>query len=221
MFRTTILALADASFLSACTENAYTGNQQVSKTVVGAGAGAALGALGGLLVGKTTNASTRKAVLIGAGIGALSGGGVGLYMDKQEAELRRELRASGISVTRSGDTIVLNMPSDITFGTDQAGIQNQFYPTLTAVSKVLKKYNRTLVNVYGHADSDGDAGYNRQLSERRAVNVAQYLVRGGNRQERFYVVGYGEERPIATNASAAGKARNRRVEIQIEPLRQG
>ena len=219
MFRKAVLALTAATFLSACTENAYTGNQQVSKTVVGAGAGAALGALGGLLVGKTTNASTRKAVLIGAGIGALSGGGVGLYMDKQEAELRRELRASGISVTRTGDTIVLNMPSDITFGTDQAGIQSQFYPTLTAVSKVLKKYNKTLVNVYGHADSDGDAGYNRQLSERRAVNVAQYLVRGGNRQERFYVVGYGEERPIATNASAAGKAQNRRVEIQIEPLR--
>ena len=219
MLRKAILALTAASFLSACTENAYTGNQQVSKTVVGAGAGAALGALGGLLVGKTTNANTRKSVLIGAGIGALTGGGVGLYMDKQEAELRRELRASGISVTRTGDTITLNMPSDITFATNQAAVQDGFRPTLTAVSKVLQKYNKTLVNVYGHADSDGDAGYNRQLSERRAVNVAQYLVRGGNRQERFYVVGYGEERPIATNASAAGKAKNRRVEIQIEPLR--
>lgn len=221
MLKKTILALTAATFLSACTENAYTGNSQVSKTVVGAGAGAALGALGGLLVGKTTNASTRKSVLIGAGIGALTGGGVGLYMDKQEAQLRRELRSTGVSVTRQGDTIILNMPSDVTFGTNQAAVQSQFYPTLTSVSKVLSKYNKTLVNVYGHADSDGDAAYNRQLSEKRAVNVAQFLVRGGNRQERFYVVGYGEERPIATNASAAGKAQNRRVEIQIEPLRQG
>ena len=221
MIKKTILALSIATFLSACTENAYTGNTQVSKTVVGAGAGAALGALGGLLVGKTTNASTRKSVLIGAGIGALTGGGVGVYMDRQEAALRNELRASGVSVTRQGDTIILNMPSDITFATNQSGIQSAFYPTLSAVSKVLAKYNKTLVNVYGHADSDGDAGYNRQLSEERAVNVAQYLVRGGNRQERFYVVGYGEERPIASNASAAGKAQNRRVEIQIEPLRQG
>ena len=216
-----VLALVVTTSFTACTQNAYTGNTQASKTVVGAGAGAALGALGGLLVGKTTNASTRKSVLIGAGIGALTGGGVGLYMDKQEAQLREELRSTGVSVTRNGDTIILNMPSDITFGTNQAGIQSQFYPTLTSVSKVLQKFNKTLVNVYGHADSDGDAGYNRQLSERRAVNVAQYLVRGGNRQERFYVVGYGEERPIATNASAAGKAKNRRVEIQIEPLRQG
>ena len=220
MIKKTILALAAASFLSACTENAYTGNTQVSKTVVGAGAGATLGALGGLLVGKTTNASTRKSVLIGAGIGALTGGGVGLYMDRQEAQLRQELRASGVSVTRAGDTIVLNMPSDITFATDRAEIQPQFQATLSAVAKVLNKYNRTLVNVFGHADSDGDAGYNRRLSEQRAVNVAQALVRRGNRQERFYVVGYGEERPIASNASASGKARNRRVEIQIEPLRQ-
>ena len=220
MFRNTVIALSTATMLSACTADPYTGQRQVSRTVVGAGAGAALGALGGLLVGKTTNASTRKSVLIGAGIGALGGGAVGAYQDRQQAELRRELRGTGVSVTRQGDTIILNMPSDITFPSNGATVQPQFQPTLTSVSKVLRKYNRTLVNVYGHADADGAAGYNQQLSERRAVNVAQYLVRGGNRQERFYVVGYGEERPVATNATSAGKAQNRRVEIQIAPLTQ-
>ena len=214
-----IIALSAATFLSACTTDPYTGQPKVANTFVGAGTGAAVGALGGLLVGKTTNASTRKAVLIGAGIGALGGGAVGGYMDKQEADLRRELRASGVSVTRNGDMIVLNMPSNITFASDQSAVQSSFYPTLDAVAKVLKKYNRTLVNVYGHTDSDGSFTYNKDLSQQRAVNVAQYLVSRGTRQDRFYVVGYGEERPIASNASAAGKAQNRRVEIQIEPLR--
>ena len=214
-----LIGLCAATFLSACTTDPYTGQRKVANTFVGAGAGAAVGALGGLLVGKTTNASTRKAVLIGAGIGALGGGAVGGYMDKQEADLRRELQASGVSVTRTGDTIVLNMPSNITFASDQSAVQSSFYPTLDAVAKVLKKYNRTLVNVYGHTDSDGSFTYNKDLSQNRAVNVAQYLVSRGTRQDRFYVVGYGEERPIASNASAAGKAQNRRVEIQIEPLR--
>lgn len=214
-----VIALSAATFLAGCTSDPYTGQTKVANTFVGAGAGAAVGALGGLLVGKTTNASTRKAVLIGAGIGALGGGAVGGYMDKQEADLRRELRASGVSVTRNGDMIVLNMPSNITFASNQSGVQSSFYPTLDAVAKVLKKYNRTLVNVYGHTDSDGSFGYNKELSQARAVNVAQYLVSRGTRQDRFYVVGYGEERPVASNASAAGKAQNRRVEIQIEPLR--
>ena len=215
----TVVALSALAFVAGCTTDPYTGQSKVANTFVGAGAGAAVGALGGLLVGKTTNASTRKAVLIGAGIGALGGGAIGAYQDKQEAELRRELRSTGVSVTRSGDTIVLNMPSNITFATDQSNIQPRFEPVLGSIAKVLKKYNRTLVNVYGHTDSDGSFTYNKDLSERRAVNVARYLVARGTRQERFYVVGYGEERPIASNASADGKAQNRRVEIQLEPLR--
>ncbi|MEL6946369.1 MAG: OmpA family protein [Pseudomonadota bacterium] len=210
--------LVSASLISACTSDPYSGQSKVSNTVVGAGTGAAIGALGGLLVGKTTNANTRRSVLIGAGIGALAGGGIGLYQDRQERRLREELRSTGVSVTRQGDNIILNMPSNITFGTDRADIKPEFFRVLNSVATVLKEFDRSLVDVYGHTDADGSASYNQQLSERRGMNVAQYLVQRGINGRRFYVVGYGEERPVASNASADGKAQNRRVEIQIAPL---
>ncbi len=203
-----------------CTTDPYTGKPKASKTVIGAGTGAALGALGGLIVGNSTKASKRTAILVGAGIGALAGGGIGLYMDKQEQRLREQLRDSGVSVTRNGDTISLNMPSNITFATDQSAVRPEFHNVLTSVAHVLKEYNRTIVDVFGHTDSDGAESYNQDLSQRRAVSVAQFLINQGTDSRRYYVQGLGESRPIASNATAAGKAANRRVEISIEPLRQ-
>lgn len=217
----TIAAALTALMLTACTSDPYTGQQKVSNTAIGAGTGAALGAIGGLIVGKNSGAKTRNAVLIGAGIGALAGGGIGVYQDRQEARLRQELQNTGVSVSRSGDEIILNMPSNITFATDQANIKPEFYRVLNSVALVLKEFNRNLVNVYGHTDSDGSDQYNQQLSERRAVNVSQYLVQQGTDGRRYYVVGYGEERPVASNASAEGKSQNRRVEIRLVPLREG
>ncbi len=213
-----IVSLVAVIALAACTSNPYTGQRQVSKTALGAGGGAAVGALGGLLIGKTTGASTRKAVLIGAGIGALTGGGIGLYQDRQEAKLREELRNSGVSITRNGDKIILNMPSNITFTTGSDSIKPEFFRVLNSVALVLKEFNQTTVNVFGHTDSDGGESFNQQLSERRGVNVANYLVSQGTDGRRFYIVGFGEERPIASNATADGKSRNRRVEIEIAPL---
>lgn len=212
------LALLAATLVAACTTDPFTGQQKVSNTAIGAGTGAALGALGGLIVGKTTSASTRQAALIGAGIGALTGGGIGLYQDKQEAKLRDELRNTGVSVSRSGNSIILHMPNNITFASGASSIRPEFYRVLNSVALVLKEYNRTLVDVYGHTDSDGSAAYNVQLSEKRGVNVAEYLVSQGIDTRRFYVVGYGEERPIASNSTSEGKARNRRVEIKIDPI---
>lgn len=215
------IILAATTALAACTTDPYTGQRKVANTTIGAGTGAAIGALGGLIVGKTTNANTRNSVLIGAGIGALTGGGIGLYMDRQEAKLREELRNSGVSVTRNGDTIILNMPSNITFASGDSNIKPEFFRVLNSVALVLKEFNRSIVNVFGHTDSDGSDSFNQQLSERRGTTVAQYLVNQGNDVRRFYVVGFGEERPIATNATPEGKAQNRRVEIQIAPLTQG
>ncbi len=214
-----ILATAFAAImLSACTTDPYTGQSKIANTTIGVGAGAAVGALGGLIVGKTTNADTRKSVLIGAGIGALGGGGIGLYQDRQEAKLRDELRNTGVSVTRNGDTIILNMPSNITFASGQSTVKPEFNRVLDSVALVLKEYNKTIVNVFGHTDSDGGASFNQQLSEQRGTSVAQYLVNRGTDVRRYYVVGYGEERPVASNATQNGKAQNRRVEIQIAPL---
>lgn len=215
------LAVAIAFTISACTTDPYTGQRKVSNTAIGATTGAALGALGGLIVGNSTNANKRNAILIGAGIGALTGGGIGLYMDKQEARLREQLRGTGVSVTRNGDVITLNMPSNITFASGQSAVKPEFYDVLNAVSLVLKEYNRTIVNVFGHTDSDGSDAFNQDLSEKRALSVAQYLISQGSDSRRYFVLGYGESQPIASNATAVGKASNRRVEIEITPLTNG
>lgn len=218
MFRNIILAASAATLLAACSTDPYTGEQKLSNTAVGAGAGALLGTAAGLVIGKTTSASTRKSMLIGAGLGALTGGGIGLYMDNQEAKLRQRLEGTGVSVTRVGDTIVLNMPSSITFDTDRSEVKPQFYDVLNSVAIVLREFDKTLVDVTGHTDSDGSDAYNQELSERRAGSVAEYLVAQGNNYRRFQVLGMGEAQPVASNASGDGKARNRRVEIQIAPL---
>jgi outer membrane protein OmpA-like peptidoglycan-associated protein len=212
-----IIALAAAAALAACTTDPFTGQQKLSNTAGGAMIGAGAGALVGLAVGGT-GVAQRNAALIGAGVGALAGGAIGAYMDHQEAELRAQLQGTGVSVTRNGDYIILNMPSNITFASDQDAISSQFYPTLNSVTLVLKKYNQTLIDVYGHTDSTGDDAHNLDLSQRRAMSVATYLNGQGIDGRRFSVIGYGESRPIATNATAEGRALNRRVEIQLLPI---
>lgn len=202
------------------TENPYTGEQQVSKTTAGAGLGAAGGALLGAVIGNNVgDGNAGRGALIGAGVGALAGGSVGQYMDQQEARLRDELRATGVSVTRQGNNIILNMPEDITFSTGSSQIKPGFYRTLDSVSTVLRKYDRTTVLVHGHTDSVGGTSYNQGLSERRASSVSGYLANRGVSPGRLVPQGFGETRPIASNDSAAGRAQNRRVEIHIAPRR--
>lgn len=215
MYKKIALVVAVAAFAAGCSTDPYTGQQKLSNTAGGAMLGAAVGAGAGLLAGGN---DTRNA-LLGAGIGALAGGAIGGYMDKQEAELRAQLQGTGVSVTRQGDYVILNMPSNITFQTDQSDIQPGFYPTLNSVALVLQKFNKTLVDVYGHTDSTGNDGYNMELSQRRASSVAQYLQAQGVDGRRFAVVGMGESQPIASNATEAGRAQNRRVEIRLSPIR--
>jgi outer membrane protein OmpA-like peptidoglycan-associated protein len=217
MTRKWIATMSCAALIAGCTTDPFTGQPKVSNTAGGAAIGAGLGALAGMAVGGSKNAQ-RNAVLIGAGIGALTGGAVGAYMDQQEAELRRQLQGTGVSVTRVGDQIILNMPSNITFNTDQYSIMPAFFPTLNSVALVVNKYNRTIVDIYGHTDSTGSAAHNLQLSERRAMSVASYLAAQGVDARRFAVTGFGDTRPIASNATSEGRAQNRRVEIQLSPL---
>jgi len=216
--KASILALVSV-YLTACTTtDPYTGEQKMSNTAGGAVLGAALGAVGGAVVGGGGRGS-RNAALIGAGIGALAGGAVGNYMDRQEAELRAELQGTGISVTRQGDNIILNMPSNITFATDQYAVMPQFYPTLNSVGIVLKKFNQTLIDINGHTDSTGSLAHNQQLSDQRAQSVANYLFGQGLDQRRVSAIGFGPSQPVASNATPDGRAQNRRVEVQISPLR--
>jgi len=214
-----LVALAAALALSACTTtNPYTGDSQLSNTAGGTLIGASGGALAGALIGSATGGDAGVGALIGAGVGGLAGAGIGNYMDQQEAELRAQLQGTGVSVTRVGQQIILNMPSNITFGTDQSNVQPSFNSTLVSVALVLKKFDQTSVNVYGHTDSTGGDSHNLSLSQRRAVSVATILANQGIDQRRFYIEGKGSSSPIASNASEAGRAQNRRVEIQLSPL---
>ncbi|WP_116653152.1 OmpA family protein [Pelagibacterium sediminicola] len=212
-------AALSALLLAGCTTtNPFTGESQISNTAGGALIGAGGGALGGALIGAAAG-DARIGALIGAGVGALAGGAIGNYMDQQEAELRAQLQGTGVSVTRMGDNIVLNMPSNITFGVNQSDVQPQFQSTLTSVALVLQKYNQTLVDIIGHTDSTGSASYNLTLSQQRATSVARVLSQNGVNSQRFFVEGRGFSQPIATNDNEQGRSQNRRVEIQIIPLR--
>jgi outer membrane protein OmpA-like peptidoglycan-associated protein len=215
-----------AVLLAGCTPtyDPVTGSQDVNRTAVGAGLGAAAGALAGLVYADAKDLNSkgsRQAILIGAGLGALTGGGVGLYMDNQEAELRQQLQDTGVSVTRNGNQIILNLPSNVTFDVDKDQVTPQFQPTLNSVALVMKKYNQTLLDVTGHTDSSGSDAYNLDLSNRRALSVANYLSQVASIDgRRFAVAGLGETQPIASNATDQGRSANRRVEIQISPLQQ-
>lgn len=201
--------------VSACSTDPYTGERKSSNAGVGAGIGAIVGAIGGAIVGGDDK---RKAMLIGAGIGAIAGGGAGYYMDRQEAKLREQLQRTGVQVVRDGDNIILNMPSNITFGSDSAALNPNFSDVLTSVGLVLKEYDKTYVDVLGHTDSSGSHEYNQALSERRAQSVATQLINEGTVRERIIVRGVGEDYPIADNTTENGKSLNRRVEIALSPV---
>jgi len=198
----------------------YSGEEQTSKATRGALIGAAAGAVAGLISGDDA-VERRQHALIGAGVGALAGGAIGNYMDRQEAELRAELEGTGVSVTRIGDNITLNMPGNVTFATDSSDLSPAFFDVLNSVGKVLKEYDQTVVEVAGHTDSTGSEAYNQSLSERRAASVSQFLQTKKVTSERLIVVGMGELRPVAENNSATGRQTNRRVEITMVPLTAG
>ena len=204
--------------LAGCyTYDPYTGDKKISDTTKGAGIGAAAGAVVGLLTGGDA-AAHRKNALIAAGVGALAGGAIGNYMDRQEASLRHDLAGTGVSVTRIGDNITLNMPGSITFKSDSAELDPSFFKVLNSVNLVLKKYNKTVVEVAGHTDSTGAPEYNQKLSERRANAVAQYLESQGLASNRVVTVGAGETRPVADNSTPQGRQANRRVELTLTPV---
>lgn len=207
------ISLALVVGLGACTTNPYTGEEQASKTAMGAGIGAAAGGL----IGAATGGS-RSAILLGVGIGALAGGGVGYYMDRQEDKLRAQLQNTGVSVTRNGDNIILNMPGNVTFATDSSNVSANFYPVLDSVALVINEFEKTYIDINGHTDSTGAESYNQTLSEARASSVARYLESQQVVPQRIVTRGMGESQPIADNDTPEGRALNRRVEIVLTPI---
>jgi outer membrane protein OmpA-like peptidoglycan-associated protein len=198
-----------------CTTNPETGNQRISKTAIGGVAGAVGGYLLGDLIGGRRD---RTEKILGAGIGAIAGAGVGYYMDQQEKKLRQQAAGTGVGVTRDGDQLVLDMPSEVTFATGSANLSPDFRSTLDKLGSTLIEYEKTYVDVLGHTDSVGTDISNQTLSEQRAQTVADYLAGRGVQRARLATKGFGESQPRASNTDEAGRAQNRRVEIRLVPV---
>ena len=212
-----MIATAAFVFAGCTTLDPYTGESKTSTATKGALIGAVSGAVVGLASGDDS-VERRQRALIGAGVGALAGGAIGYYMDRQEMKLRQELEGTGVSVHRDGDNITLNMPGNITFATDSSDLNAQFFAVLNSVAKVLTEFDKTIVEVAGHTDSTGSDEYNQALSERRASSVARYLQNQGINPQRMITIGLGESMPVADNSTADGRQLNRRVELTMVPL---
>jgi len=209
---------ASVIILAGCsTINPYTGEKQTAKSTTGALIGATAGALLGYA---TADKEKRKErALKGAGIGASYRGGLGYYMDVQEAKLKEKLAGSGVSVTRNGDDIMLNMPSNITFASGSASLSPEFYSALDGVVMVLNEYESTLVTVEGHTDNTGSDDFNLHLYRKTSRGPgAEYLRNKGIVEERLAATGSGESKPVTDNNTEATRAQNRRVEVSISPI---
>lgn len=199
--------------LTACTTTTNPGGATNAQT--GAATGALIGGLLGVVTGDNSSERLRRGA-IGAVAGAAVGGLIGSNLDAQAAELRRDLGGS-YGVTNTGEELIVSMPQDVLFATDSAVVRPENFANLRTIAESLRRYPDTRVEIVGHTDSTGDAGYNQRLSERRAAAVADVLRGEGVGGARIVAFGRGEDSPIATNLTPEGRAQNRRVEIIIRP----
>jgi outer membrane protein OmpA-like peptidoglycan-associated protein len=178
--------------------------------------GAALGALGGALAGSLIGGKGHRlgGALIGGAAGALAGGLIGQYLDKQAQELDA---IPGAQVQRRDDSLLVNFESQLLFDTGSSQLQPGAYDRLRSLARTLNNYPQSQVTVKGHTDSTGGERFNQKLSEERADRVRQFLVSEGVASSRVQSIGYGQSMPVASNATEAGRAQNRRVEVEIRP----
>ena len=196
-----------------------------TKTGKGAAYGAAGGAVAGAVLGQAIGRDTKGTIIgaaAGAAVGAAAGAGVGKMMDKQEAEMRDALAASdAAAVRREGELLAITLKGDVSFDLNSDAVRPGLYNELDRIAQIMIKYPETSILVEGHTDSSGPENYNQQLSERRANSVKDLLVQRGVQEYRVNIIGYGEGRPLVTNATPEGRQMNRRVEIRINPNAQG
>ncbi|MEM9434727.1 MAG: OmpA family protein [Pseudomonadota bacterium] len=213
MNRLLLPAAAAVITLGACTDPGSISNSNPNQNTQ---TGAIVGGLIGGLIGSSSSSDKLAKGVIGAGIGAAIGGVIGQQLDKQAEELRRDLDDS-IDVQNTGEELVVTMPQDLLFGVDSTTLRADLRSDLNILATNLNDYPDTTVIVVGHTDSTGSDEYNYDLSERRAAVVGDVLTNGGVDFSRVRTVGRGETQPVASNDSASGRAKNRRVEIVIRP----
>jgi len=213
MLNKPLAAVAAIGFLAGCANNAE--GPQIGER---AGVGAAIGAVVGGVLGAVVAKDDRAGILIGAGLGALTGAAIGNQLDEQQAELEKNLEGTGATVTNTGEQLLVNLPSSVSFDFDRADLKPEFFDPLAEVATTLNNYPSFLIDVVGHTDSVGSDAYNQSLSERRAGSVDNFLTGRGVLRDRIVSYGKGETAPIASNDTDFGRAENRRVELIITPI---
>lgn len=210
-----VLGVSAALALSACTDPASLGSTDQPRTATGALTGGVVGAVLGSIV--APSGKGRQGAILGGIVGATTGALVGNQLDKQAAEMRAALD-NNILVETTDNQLIVTLPEDITFDTDSTYVRPSLQTELAKVAASLVKYPDSTVQVIGHTDNVGDAGYNQGLSERRADSVAAILRANGVAAGRIVASGRGESEPKASNLTAEGRAQNRRVEIIVTPV---
>ena len=218
-FKTPIaLSLASLLGLAACQDSATRIQDPNYRAQTGAIAGAVLGGIiGASNRPGSTSAARNRSALVGAALGAAVGGAIGATLDQQAADLRNRLGNPNVTVTNMGGYLLVNLPDDVTFPTDSATVRSDLAAEIRSIAANLVSYPNSTIQVIGHTDNTGTAAYNFDLSQRRAVAVRDILLGAGVPSNRLSAAGAGEDRPVATNLTAAGRAQNRRVEIIITP----
>lgn len=205
------LFLGSAILLTSC-EAVQNANNQQKGTAIGAAAGAVLGGILGNNVGKGKNAPLGA--VLGGIVGGAAGNVIGRKMDKQAKEISDTL--PGAEVERVGEGIKVTLKENmVNFGFDSSNLTSSAKTNLDKLAQVLKNNPDTNINIYGYTDSKGSDAYNLSLSERRANAVKSYLVAKGISSSRIFAMGRGENDPVASNDTEAGRAENRRVEFAI------
>jgi outer membrane protein OmpA-like peptidoglycan-associated protein len=216
-----IAALACAVAVSGCSS---TGSADGKRSMTNTEKGAIIGAVGGAVLGAAVADKKGKGALIGAVGGGLAGAAVGKYMDRQKQDLEKNLaaeRKSGaVTVEKQpGDVMKITMTSQTAFDTGSAEIKPGFRSTMDRLADVVVRYQKTVITVVGHTDAEGTSESNRDLSQRRAQAVVDYLESKNVISGRLTAVGRGETEPVADNKTEAGRRANRRVELLVAPIR--
>lgn len=213
------LSLTGLLALTACSPNAPTRIDDPNfRAQNGAMTGAAFGAIAGLAAGGGNgHAAQLRSTLLGAAVGAGIGGAIGANLDRQAADLRNNLGNPNVTVTNMGKYLMVNLPDDVLFATGSATVNAGLRSEISSIAANLVSYPNSSIKVLGHTDNVGAAAFNMDLSQRRAIAVADILVGSGVPASRVSAIGLGEDRPVASNLSESGRAQNRRVEIIITP----
>ena len=215
MIKTSLaLSLAGALTLSACADSTTRIQDPNYRTQNGAVVG---GIIGGLIGAGSVHNDKGRAALLGAAIGAAAGGAIGANLDSQAADLRNRFGNPNVTVTNMGKYLLVNMPDDLLFATGSATVGPALQGDIRSVAANLISYPNSTIEVVGNTDNVGAAAYNQDLSQRRAVAVADILIGAGVPPARLTSYGRGEDNPVASNLTTAGRAQNRRVEIIIRP----